>query len=195
MLRVSLMCFSNSLHSNTPFIHASLQLMKLHLLHKNALEEDKFGSSSSARDIEHTFRRELDTYRAVFTLSAHLESAKLYSNRILSAMRHFGMADDPLVRQIEKMMGKHSLHVNRRTRDLRFKGVTTRPSKLDAATASAASYLLPAELPNMAPVESSTKSGAGDKKIVQVPTKHRGHWVLRDPDIAMSKQDRRYDAW
>lgn len=194
MLRRCALSRSTSLHDPTsPFVQASLELMKVHLMHKNITAKgDREGASKEARALEHDFRRSLDNFRAIFSLSEQTSAAKLYSGRIVSAMRHFGMEDDPLVRQIERTMGRHALRQPpKSTRNLFFKGVGMQqntPASIHN-TVSQSSY--PSELAGARPTYASELP----REAVKVPDKHRGHWVLRDPDIALTREGRRYDAW
>lgn len=192
MLRFSSVLHSKTFQEGTPFINASLQIMKLHLQHKNILESDKRAAfSPEAKAIEAKFRRDLDEYRAMYTLSSQMEVAKLYSNKVLLALRHFGLRDDPLVRQIEKIQGKRQLERGR-GRNLLFKGVQHSDVPNDLAMDNSQSdFDFPSELPATRKYSNSDLP----KSMAKVAPKHRGHWVLRDPDIVLSKHERKYDAW
>jgi hypothetical protein len=168
--------------------------MKLHLTHKNMMDKgDHGGTSKEARAVEHQFRRDLDEFRAMCSLSAQTAAAKLYSGRIVTAMRHFGMEDDPLVRQMERIMGRHALRrPSTCRRNLFFKGVDARPDAMsETKSASVIESALPTELVGI----SATPESELPREVVRVPPKHRGHWVLRDPDLALTREGRRYDAW
>jgi hypothetical protein len=196
MFRLSLLSRSTSLHDpNSPFVQASLQLMKLHLAHKNLVEKgDRAGASKEARVLEHEFKRGLDTFRAIFTLSQQTSAAKLYSGRIVNAMRHFGLEDDPLSRQIQRTMGRDAMRrqPSSATRNLFFKGVVANPQNARPSLfgpRGESNY--PSELVGIA----KTKEEDLPANAVKIPERHRGHWVLRDPDIAITRHGRRYDAW
>lgn len=194
MFRLSLLSRSTSLHDPTsPFVQASLQLMKLQLTHKNIVAKgDRGGSSKEARAVEHEFKRDLDTFRAVCTLSEQTSAAKMYAGRIVSAMRHFGMEDDPLVRQLERVMGREALRKQpMSSRNLFFKGVVAAPKSTLQVDVTIPQSSLPSELVGVG----RTPEEDLPANAVKVPIKHRGHWVLRDPEIALTRDGRRYDAW
>lgn len=194
MFRLSLLSRSTSLHEpNSPFVGASLQLMKLHLAHKNIVDRgDRGGASKEARAIEHEFKRNLDTFRAVFTLSQQTSAAKLYSGRIIGAMRHFGLEEDPLALQIQRMIGRAALRKQptTATRNLFFKGVSMNQKK-ESPFQPSDEYMLSSELAGVA----KTRVEDLPANALKIPPTHRGHWVLRDPDLALTREGRRYDAW
>ncbi|EPY42425.1 hypothetical protein AGDE_01498 [Angomonas deanei] len=116
---------SKALHTSTPFVEGALQLVKLQLAHKNASQD---GNKKACTAIEKEFYREVEAFRPCFTLSASLEVAQKYSKHIYSALCYFGMRDDPLIRQIDPLVGKAKMRTARASKGM-FKGVSGPISK------------------------------------------------------------------
>ncbi|KAL7696830.1 hypothetical protein N2W54_000886 [Lotmaria passim] len=199
MLRVSLVWCSNTLHNSTPFVDGALQLMKLHLAHRNA-REDK--NKDACLAIEQEFLREVEVFRPCFTMSASLEVAQQYSKKLYSALRYFGMDDDPLIRQLDLLLGRKEMQDGRRRQQQQrgfFKGASCTSAAAGQASASPLSTLaelvettLPTELPHAPKVDMTAPRRPG---AVQIQHRYRGHWVLQEPDIAITRSERKEDPW
>lgn len=196
MVRSSLRLFSTALHNSTPFVDGALQLVKLHLAHRNA-KMDKNVEVCNA--IEQEFLREVEIFRPCFTAAASLEVAQQYSRKIYAALRYFGVDDDPLIRHLDLILGRQGLRD--RGRGLSqgmFKGVRTQSSLKSNETvrfsplSESAETVLPSELPNPPQIDMTTPRRPG---AVQVPHRYRGHWVLQDPEVAITRNERREDPW
>jgi hypothetical protein len=188
---------SNALHNSTPFVDGALQLMKLHLAHRNARQDH---NKEACRAIEQEFLREVEVFRPCFTMSASLEVAQQYSKKLYSALRYFGMDDDPLIRQLDLLLGRKEMQDGRRGQQQRsfFKGahsaaVGGQPATNPLTTlAELVETTLPTELPNAPKVDMVAPRRPG---AVQIQHRYRGHWVLQEPDIAITRKERREDPW
>lgn len=203
MLRLSRLWSSNALHNSTPFVDGALQLMKLHLAHRNAREDQ---NAEACQAIEQEFLREVEVFRPCFTMSASLEVAQQYSKKLYSALKYFGMEDDPLIRQLDLLLGKRAMQESRNRHQQQqqpgfFRGVGARApggsggqSAADPFTtlAERVETTLPAELPHAPKVDAATPLRPG---AVRLRHRHRGHWVLQEPDIAITRNERREDPW
>ncbi|KAG5472287.1 hypothetical protein LSCM1_03686 [Leishmania martiniquensis] len=198
MFRVCGVWCSNALHSSTPFVDGALQLMKLHLAHRNAAAEK---NKVACHAIEQEFFREVEVFRPCFTMSASLEVAQQYSRKIYAALKYFRMDDDPLIRQLDLLLGRKGMQDGRR-RDHPgfFKGTRTsnkfafvqgdeyaRNTLLELAETT-----LPTELPHAPKVDLTAPRRPG---AVLINQRYRGHWVLQEPDIAITRSERREDPW
>jgi hypothetical protein len=189
MLRGSFGVLSRSLHSNSLVAHASLELMKLHLRHAEAIRKSPKGvPSNESREIEIAFLNQLDEVRALFRMGDCLEVAKMYSQRIIAALRHFRLGDDPLMTQLEMILGKHRLH-SRRANVFKVASTASYPPNVNDLQEKTV-FNFPSELPNP-----PRRSEELPREALRLPDSHRGHWVLRDPEIALSRQQRREDPW
>ncbi|CBH11703.1 hypothetical protein, conserved [Trypanosoma brucei gambiense DAL972] len=188
MWRLSRSLRSNSLHNPGPFLDGALQLIKLHLAHKNAAADK---NTKACSDIEGEFLRELEAFRACFTMSSSLKVAKLYTKKLHGALSYFQLYDDPLMRQLDMIIGKQTMQPSAGRQHGVFKApVAARldPFFLDEREET----VLPSELPNPPKPDPSTPLR---ERALKVPAQHRGHWVLRDPDIAITREERRTDPW
>ena len=174
----------------TPFVLGVLELMKLHALHKNALENDKLGKKTETRAIQDQFLSIVEEVRPLYTVSAGLEAGRRTTETLYRAMCHFGLRDDPLSRQLELVLGKKAM--KSKTGCASFFKTAMPPTDLfrvisqepDAAT-------FPSELPNIP----ETDHEELPRQCSKIPPRYRGHWVLRDPEIALTKQGRLEDPW
>lgn len=199
MLHVTRLWCSNALHNSTPFVDGALQLMKLHLAHRNAREDH---NKEACQAIEQEFMREVETFRPCFTMSASLEVAQQYSKKLYSALKYFKMDDDPLIRQLDLLLGRKEMQDGRRRSQQRsfFKGAQSSVGGQAATTttnplstlAELVETTLPTELPNAPQVDLTAPRRPG---AVQIQHRHRGHWVLQEPDIAITRKERREDPW
>lgn len=190
MLRLPRYLLSTALHTTTPFVDAALQLCKLQLAHKNAVVDRNTGA---ARAIEGEFLREIEAFRPAFTMYASLQVAQQYAKRLHSALRYFGMADDPLMGQLDLLMGRVGMQQASHRSQGMFKGV--RPSGAPPTAMcleEREETTLPGELPNPPQVDHAAPRRPG---AIRVPLRYRGHWVLQEPEIAITRAERREDPW
>lgn len=194
--------FSSTLHNSTPFVEAALQLFKLQLAHRNATADK---NREACRAIEGEFMREVEAFRPCFTMAASLEVAQTYSKRLYGALRYFGMEDDPLVRQLDLLMGRAGMREG--AADARAQGVFKGAANTAGATALQSSVAaqrrrammqesqestLPSELPNPPRIDPGERKRDG---AIELPLSFRGHWVLQEPEIAITRKERREDPW
>ncbi|KPI88719.1 hypothetical protein ABL78_2179 [Leptomonas seymouri] len=187
---------SISLHNSTPFVDGALQLMKLHLAHRNA-RADK--NKEACEAIEQEFLREVESFRPCFTMSASLEVAQQYSKKLYSALKYFGMDDDPLIRQLDLLLGRRGMRDCRGREQQRsfFKGAggtsagQVSPNPLTTLE-ELVETTLPTELPHAPKVDLTAPRRPG---AVKIQHRHRGHWVLQEPDIAITRSERKEDPW
>lgn len=189
MLRGSSLLCSSALHNPGPFLDGALQLIKLHLAHKNAVAD---GSATACRAIESEFMREVEAFRPCFTLSSSLTVAKLYTKRLHSALLYFRLHDDPLVRQLDLIIGKQSMRNATNSHAGIFKAPVAAPLNTFFSLEEREETVLPSELPHPPKPDSFAPLREG---AVKLPMRHRGHWVLRDPEIAITRAERRTDPW
>ncbi|GET90649.1 hypothetical protein, conserved [Leishmania tarentolae] len=198
MFRVCSVWCSNALHNSTPFVDGALQLMKLHLAHRNAMSEK---NKVACHAIEQEFFREVEVFRPCFTMSASLEVAQQYSRRLYAALKYFRMDDDPLIRQLDLLLGRRAMQDGRHgSQGGFFKGA--RKANTPAfgkggettheALAEHAETTLPTELPNPPKVDLTAPRRPG---ALRIHHRYRGHWVLQEPDIAITRSERREDPW
>ncbi|KAG5473056.1 hypothetical protein CUR178_02972 [Leishmania enriettii] len=198
MFRVCGVWCSNALHNSTPFVDGALQLMKLHLAHRNAATDK---NNVACHAIEQEFFREVEVFRPCFTMSASLEVAQQYSRRLYAALKYFRMDDDPLIRQLDLLLGRKGMQDGRRG-DQRgfFKGARTSNTNVFGkggeyahnTLVESAETTLPTELPHPPKVDLTATRRLGALRINQ---RYRGHWVLQEPDIAITRSERREDPW
>ncbi|CAJ1990848.1 mt-SAF28 [Leishmania donovani] len=198
MLRVCIVWCSNALHNSTPFVDGALQLMKLHLAHRNATADK---NKVACHAIEQEFFREVEVFRPCFTMSASLEVAQQYSRRLYAALKYFRMDDDPLIRQLDLLLGRRAMQDGRHEGQRGFfKGARTSNTSAfgkggeitHETLAEHAETTLPTELPHAPKVDLTAPRRPGALRINQ---RYRGHWVLQEPDIAITRSERREDPW
>ncbi|CCW67975.1 unnamed protein product [Phytomonas sp. Hart1] len=193
----SIVLRSTSLHNPTPLVEGALQLYKLYLAHLNAASDN---NTKACNAIEDEYLKEVEAFRPFFTMSASLEVAQQYSKQIYRTLKYFGLHDDPLIRQFDQLLSRVSMReAAQRTQSI-FKGVA--PSKSISASQTLSNVLtsldereettLPSELPNPPKIDQSTPPRPG---AVRVPLRYRGHWVLQEPEIIITKSERREDPW
>nr|CCC90938.1 conserved hypothetical protein [Trypanosoma congolense IL3000] len=188
MLRCCFFLQSNSLHNPGPFLDGVLQLIKLQLAHKNAAAEKNVKACDV---IESEFLRELETFRPCFTMSSSLNVAKLYTKKLHRALSYFQLYDDPLMRQLDMIIGKQSMRNDAGYQRGIFKAPVAAPLNtfsLDEREET----VLPTELPIPPKPNPSAQLR---KEALKLPARHRGHWILRDPEIAITREERRTDPW
>ncbi|KAG5498576.1 hypothetical protein JKF63_02862 [Porcisia hertigi] len=198
MFRVCSVCCSNTLHNSAPFVDGALQLMKLHLAHRNARADM---NEAACNAIEQEFFREVEVFRPCFTMSASLEVAQQYSRKLYAALKYFRMDEDPLLRQLDLLLGQKGMQDSRhRSHRGFFKGACTSNTSAFARggesthtiLAEHAETTLPTELPHAPQVDLTAPRRPGALRINQ---RYRGHWVLQEPDIAITRSERREDPW
>ncbi|KEG09698.1 hypothetical protein DQ04_04791010 [Trypanosoma grayi] len=189
MLRRFSFLWSNALHNPSPFLDGALQLIKLHLAHKNAATD---GNIKACRAIESEFLREVETFRPCFTVSSSLTVTKLYTKKLHSALSYFRLHDDPLMRQLDLIIGKQSMRRNSGCQAGIFKAPMSTQQNAFSSLEEREETVLPTELPNPPKPDSFTPLREG---ALRMPVRHRGHWVLRDPEIAITREERRSDPW
>ncbi|KPA83050.1 putative mitochondrial hypothetical protein [Leptomonas pyrrhocoris] len=196
MFRVTRLWCSTALHNSTPFVDGALQLVKLHLAHRNAREDN---NKEACQAIEREFLREVEVFRPCFTMSASLEVAQQYSKKLYSALKYFGMDDDPLIRQLDSLLGRREMQDGRRRQQQRSFFKAAGGASLGQSSAGSLSTLaelvettLPTELPHAPRVDLTSPRRPG---AVQIQHRYRGHWVLQEPDIAITRDERKEDPW
>ncbi|RNF16675.1 uncharacterized protein Tco025E_05146 [Trypanosoma conorhini] len=180
---------SNALHNPGPFLDGALQLIKLHLAHKNATAD---GNATACRAIESEFLREVEVFRPCFTMSSSLTVAKLYTKKLHGALSYFRLHDDPLMRQLDLILGKQSMRHSASGHSGLFKASVAAQSGAVSPLEEREETVLPAELPHPPKPDPAATPREGALKL---PLRHRGHWVLRDPEIAITRAERRSDPW
>lgn len=189
MLRNSVVFMSTALRSTaTPFANLALEMAKLRLEHKNLLEDDPFGKLDAAKKLQADFAAALERMRPLYTSAAALEVGRYYSHQLFMAMRHFGYQDDPLMRQLEVQVGKLSL--KRQHNSMMSTAVSPGARMALAAQSASPTSYAPNEWPQ--PREDFSQVNSEQMRVLD---KYRGHWILQDPDIAITKRDRRIDPW
>ncbi|EAN89397.1 hypothetical protein, conserved [Trypanosoma cruzi] len=189
MLRGSSFLLSNALHNPGPFLDGALQIIKLHLAHKNAAAD---GNARACRAIESEFMREVEMFRPFFTMSSSLTVAKLYTKKLHSALSYFRLHDDPLMRQLDLIIGKQSMRHGTSGHNGIFKNSVATNSSALSFLEEREETVLPTELPHPPKPDPLTPPREGALKL---PLRHRGHWVLREPEIAITRAERRSDPW
>ncbi|EPY32200.1 hypothetical protein STCU_02930 [Strigomonas culicis] len=196
MFRFTRQCFSNALHQPTPFVEGALQLLKLHRAHQRAAA-DRHTVACAA--LEKEFLREVEAFRPCFTLTASTSVAPSYTQHVYRALQYFGLRDDPLLRQMDGLMGRAGLRHAARAASP-FKGVRAVPAARQRAGGAVPDPLaepevtvLPTELPH--PPRVDLEDPQRRVGAIKVPARYRGHWVLQEPEIAITRQERREDPW
>lgn len=190
---------TNALHNTTPFVEGALQLFKLQLAHRNAAADN---NKEACKAIENEFFREVEAFRPCFTMAASLEVAQTYSKRLYGALRYFDMKDDPLVRQLDLLMGRAGMREG--SGGVQGQGMFKGTARSGVVQTSVAAQrrralmeerevsVLPSELPNPPQVDLAERKRDG---ALEMPLSHRGHWVLQEPEIAITRKERREDPW
>ncbi|RNF05253.1 hypothetical protein TraAM80_04664 [Trypanosoma rangeli] len=189
MLRGCPLLRSIALHNPGPFLDGALQLIKLRLAHKNAAAD---GNATACRVIESEFMRELEMFRPCFTMSSSLTVAKLYTKKLHSALSYFRLHDDPLMRQLDLILGKQSMRHTSNGYNGVFKTSVVVHPVASSFLGEREETVLPTELPHPPKPDPAIPPREGSLKL---PLRHRGHWVLRDPEIAITRAERRTDPW
>lgn len=180
-----------------------IELRRLHEESSNTSQHRSNPVSSSkaltSTQIETLFHREVDSFKALLMQSSAAEIGRIQSQRIVASMDYFGLSDDSAVHQLTRLLSTQAMRSDdRRTRNAQFKGnVPPRQSLQDQVRKVSQRQIAPSDLPSEFPMTPPVDqlSAYSQRKVVRVRDAHRGHWILRDPDIAMSKRERRVDAW
>lgn len=184
---------SSGLSSSTPFAISAIQLGKIYLQHKNALaDDDPEGEGREARGLEDDFKRELNKFRPLFSPINVMETDKEHRLRLFNALRHFKLLDDPLSQQLAQILGRKIMRMKVTTSH--FRGVV--PTGIDfvgGTRKGSVFHFTPEEMP--LPPEHVFSPTVLPKNALPLREEHRGHWILRDPDIAISRRERREDPW
>lgn len=167
--------------------------------------------------LEREFLREVETFRPIFTASAMLVSRE-YSQYVYRAMRYFGCSDDPLMRQLSTLLGRSQLKERQQQErggggveswlltKRKTKGGECMPGVTDPLEERVVT-VLPTELPHPPQVSSehghtttnssSSSSFSARRRpgALRFPAAYRGHWVLQEPEIAITREERREDPW
>lgn len=201
--------------------------------------------------IERQFYREVEAFRPIWSMqTAGLGVSLTYSQMVYRAMCYFGCQDDPLMRQLAPLLGRHQMrNVSEGERDDTMAAEVEASDEGEAARESSTAFhddgpppaaaasnvrssnkftsfrsranrkgwhgaspswrpsphtevvetVLPEELPTPPQVRGSPSSG-GDanwqqRRPVKIPVAFRGHWVLQDPAIALTREERKEDPW
>jgi hypothetical protein len=192
MLRCSRLVSSTALNVPPAFTNGVLQLMKLHQTHKHAVKENE---TEIAKDLEEKFQDELHNFRPLFSQVFMLPSVREYNPKLLSTMRYFGLLDDPVTLQLERLVGKQQ--ASRQPDTQLFKsGGREIQRKHWASVVNTTKEEEPFSLPSERPFPRNLEPPVQTKKTaVKLHDSDRGHWVLREEGIAISKEDRRRDPY
>eukprot|EP00758_Cryptobia_borreli_P003440 Tbor_TRINITY_DN3744_c0_g1::TRINITY_DN3744_c0_g1_i2::g.2507::m.2507 len=215
MLRSFPVCLSSAFHQPRQFTHTSLQLIKYHLAHKNAMQERNI---EIAKEIEDAYHEELHKFRPLFSLTnTELPSAKPYHTRVFRSLRYFGLHEDPLTVRLEALLGKRSMRRESKLsvfktgdRDIAKvikEGMGNKPSaspSIEALTRDDLRLNRMRDISLEFTVDERPVPAAGEKALQHVskernalrrPDRYRGHWVLRDEEIAITREGRKEDPW
>jgi hypothetical protein len=174
----------------TPFVLGVLELVKLHALHKNALEDDPRGLRPETKALHDMFLNTIEEVRPLYTVSAGLDAGRKTTETLYRAMCHFGLRDDPLSRHLELTLGKKAMKSRTACKSF-FKTPMPSTDLFRVISQEADESILPGEYPNAPAVDHE----ALPRQCSKIPPRFRGHWVLRDPEIALTKQGRAEDPW
>lgn len=169
--------------------------------------------------LEKEFFREVEAFRPVFTMSASLAVSKEYTQYIYRALSYFGLSHDPLMRQISTIVSRSALRQRGASggpMEAAAGGgaISTPSSSSSTSTSLPGSFFpafrreegivttLPTELPNPPQVgePSSGKESVACRQrrrpgALRIPLGYRGHWVLQEPEIAITREERKEDPW
>ena len=170
--------------------------------------------SAVAAEIEQAFAEQLEQLRPLFHAARALESSRMYSAKLHAALRYFRMFDDPMYEQLSAVVGR--LNKQPRAASVVWRDPTLSTGRHDGgdgsyggvgeyfdATADAlarvrsAKHVQPSYAPSEEPAPHPDAVGAevGHAGEVHASFSHRGHWVLREPGIAATRDERRVDPW
>lgn len=191
MFRFSFCALSTSLRStSTPFAAVALEMTRLKIEHANILEDDPQGRTDTARKLQREFAGAVERMRPLFSVATSMEVSRFYSHQMFAAMRHFGYTEDPMTRQLAVQIGKLSL---RRQHEAT---VATLPAASAESGLNRHNQTSSPTTPNQneipAPREDFPPVSGPQLKVQD---KYRGHWILRDPEIAITRKDRHIDPW
>jgi hypothetical protein len=211
MLRCAWVLRSMAMERASPFTQSALRALSLHHRHRELVtsaDGDRSVNDASLQRIENEFEELLDRLRVTYTAQGSLEVSKFYTQRVHAAMLYFKATDDPLFRQIESRLGKISgdprLTAARKPRATTLKAYQSgdqpmrnsadylrvvKSSRLQEQHPAARAEEFPAP-PEDFLAEQNSRDG-----YTKLPDGHRGHWVLRDPGIGITKTERRLDPW
>ena len=192
MLRCSRLVSSTALNVPPAFTSGALQLLKIQLTHKNAMKEDE---KEIAKDLEERFQDELHNFRPLFSQVYMSPAVRTINPKLLNAMRYFGLIDDPVTIQLERLVGKQQAARQPETQLFRSGGRETQKkhwTTLINTTKEEEPFHFPSERPFPQASEIPVHS---NKNTVKVHDSDRGHWVLREEGIAITKEERRRDPY
>jgi hypothetical protein len=160
---------------------------------------DRAPRENDLRQLERQFEETLDRVRVAYTASASLEVSRFYSSRVLQSMKYFGRTEDPLFRQLNSALGRLPRGGVKREHAVQFRtyngpaAATVGSLRRDKMSEREPDVARPEEFP--APSEELLAQSNHLDGRVKIPNSHRGHWILRDEEIATTKTLRKEDAW
>ena len=187
--------------SRSQLIASSQSLISLQQLHARESEGTVQDNSQplSIGQIENLFHREVDLFKALLMQSSAAEIGRIQSAKVIKSLQYFGLRDDSAVHHLNRLLGNQAMKSGAsRPRNVQFKGnVPPRKNLEEHVRRISQRQIAPSDLPSELPMTPQVDqlNAYSQRKVVRVRDSHRGHWVLRDPDIAMSKRERRVDAW
>lgn len=173
--------FSIGWHES-PFTRQALRAINLFQAH--LLLVNQTGSEDEkSKELRKRFYDVLEELRPHFNVRESLASEKFYVSRLYAALLHFGANDDPLTKSLDRQLGMNKF----RTTKPKLKVQQCRQTSLRAQEFS---EFLPQEFP----VSHSVDTLLGPEYL-DIDSEHRGHWILRDPEIALLKNEANDDPW
>lgn len=189
-MRPSFHRLSTALVSSTPFLDAAMEATVIYLEHLNALAN---GNHEEAQVVAHKFDQHLNVLRPLFCLQSQLEVGHFYSHKLWVALKHFHCEKEPMYASLEAFLGRRALRDRPRT--LGYKTESQHhpqhaPNR--RLRENAISFNLK-EFP--CPRECQYTAQQLHPFAVRHHDKFRGHWILRDPEICLTKKERSEDPW
>ena len=173
------------------FTKAALEVINLHQSHRQ-LVEDAGSETKDALEVRDLFGRALERVRPLYSVDAGLASNKFYSIKLYRALRHFGATTDPLFESLDRQLSYDARKLRPKVQRLKLQGLPVR-SHADLQLLGGEHDMRPQELP--VPPDHADMSLQLPKDRPRFHHKYRGHWVLRDPEIAITKEERKEDPW
>jgi hypothetical protein len=189
MLRAGVTLRSLAMNRTTPFTAAALRALQMTQQHRELMKDAR--SEAAAQQLREDFARHVEDLRPLFRVSESMQAGKFYSGKLFTSLEYFGMTDDPLYRQLQSQLGmlakRHRPKASALHRHLATSGAS--PSSGLSPRVETSPEELPTELPQQ------PENGDIPATSLKFRNQFRGHWVLQDPEIAISKRERREDPW
>ncbi len=167
----------------------SLKLVDLHMKH---LEAKQMGATQAVK-IEEDFEQEWEKFQAIFSTKTMMEVDSFYGVKLWRAVQYFGVPeDDPVRKQLALALGNT---ISKRAPNLKTDagvvGFTGESTSSSSSSGSVVAFT-PGEFP-------APPANVLDRKLssehVQMRGRYRPHWVLQEPEIALTKEDLKFDPW